>query len=90
MPPELHAIRDAAIEFALNGGDPPADLHLLEEWFSDDFEVYENTHSETEARQFDPAVRICCGYLYTVCDSELRDRLGLSDDAPITDAMRIA
>lgn len=90
VPPELHAVRDAAIGFALNGGEPPADLHLLEEWFSNDFEVYENTHSETAAMQFDPAVRIGSGYLYSACDSELRDRLGLSDDAPVTDAMRIA
>ena len=90
VPLELHAIRDAAIDFALNGGDQPADLHLLEEWFSDDFEVYENTHSETAAMQFDPAVRVASGYLYGACDSELRDRLGLSEDALITDMMRIA
>jgi len=45
VPPELHAIRDAAIEFALSGGEPPAGLNVLEEWFSNDYSVYENTHS---------------------------------------------
>lgn len=90
VPTELHAVRDAAIEFALQGGEPPADLHLLEEWFANDFEVYENTHSETAAMQFDPAVRVTAGCLYAACDSELRDRLGLSEDALVTDAMRIS
>lgn len=89
VPPELHAVRDAAIEFALNGGAPPHELHLLEEWFSDDYEVYENTHSETAAMQFDPAVRVSGGHLYRACDSELRDHLGLTEDDPITDQMRI-
>jgi len=90
VPLELHAVRDAAIEFALNGGDPPEELHLLEEWFANDFEVYENTHSDTAAMQFDPAVRVASGRLYEACDSELRDRLGLSEDALVTDAMRIS
>jgi hypothetical protein len=36
VPTELHAIRNAAIEFALYGGEPPTDLHLLEEWFAND------------------------------------------------------
>lgn len=90
VPPELHTIRDAAIEFALNGGEPPADLYLLKEWFSDDYEVYENTHSGTAASQFDPAVRIGSGCLYGACDSDLRDHLGLGEDDPVTDAMRIA
>jgi hypothetical protein len=90
VPPELHTIRDAAIEFVLNGGEPPADLHLLEEWFSSDYEVYENTHSGTAAPQFDPAVRIGSGYLYGACDGDLRDHLGLGEDDPVTDAMRIA
>ena len=89
VPPALHAIRDAAIEFALNGGEPPADMHLLEEWFSDDLDVYENTHSETAAARYDPALRVGSGNLYWACDSELRDHLGLSEDAVITDAMRI-
>lgn len=89
VPPALHAIRDAAIEFALNGGEPPADLHLLEEWFANDPEVYENTHSETSAMQYDQALRVGSGSLYWACDSELRDHLGLSEDAVVTDAMRI-
>jgi hypothetical protein len=89
IPPELHAIRDAAIEFALSGGKPPADLNLLEDWFSNDQEVYDNTHSETAAVQFDPAVRVGSGSLSCACDYELRCHLGLDEDASITDAMRI-
>jgi hypothetical protein len=89
VPPELHAIRDAAIAFALDGGEPPADLHLLEEWFSNSQEIYENTHSYTAADQFDPAVNVGSGRLYSACDSELRDHFGLEEDDPITDAMRI-
>ncbi len=89
VPPELHAVRDAAIEFALSGGEPPAGLNLLEEWFSNDQEVYDNTHSETAAVQFDPAVRVGSGYLSCACDYELRWHLGLDEDAAVTDAMRI-
>lgn len=90
VPPELSAARDAAIEFALQGGEPPVDLKLLEAWFADDFAVYQNTHSETAANQFDPALRITEPCLYEACDSELRDRLGLDEDATITDEMRIS
>lgn len=89
VPPELQAIRDAAIEFAVHGGEPPADLHRLEEWFSNDFDVYENTHSETAAEQFDPAIRVGSGNLSCACDSDLRFHFGLSEDAYVTDALRI-
>lgn len=39
VPPELYGVRDAAIEFALSGGEPPAGLNVLEEWFSNDYAV---------------------------------------------------
>jgi hypothetical protein len=63
VPPELHAIRDAAIAVALDGGEQPVDLHLLEEWFTNSQEIYENTHSYTAADQFDPAVNVGSGRL---------------------------
>ena len=89
VPLELWAARDAAIYFALHGGKPPVDLKMLQDWFTEDFSVYENTHSETAADQFDPALRITEPYLCEACDDELRDRLELDEDAPITDEMRI-
>jgi hypothetical protein len=49
VPPELWSARDAAIDFALHGGELPEDLKQLQDWFSDDFGVYQNTHSETAA-----------------------------------------
>jgi hypothetical protein len=90
VPPALWPARDAAIDFALHGGEAPAGLKLLKEWFADDYEVYENTHSETAANQFVPALRITEPYLHDACDNELRDRLELDEDTPITDEMRIS
>lgn len=88
VPPELWPARDAAIDFALNGGVAPAGMSLLEDWFSNDFGVFENTHSETAATQFDPGLRLAERSLYGACDSELRDCLGLEEDDLITDTMR--
>lgn len=89
VPQELWAARDAAIDFALNGGPTPKSLKQLEKWFSQDPGVWENLHSETAAMQFDPALHVTSGALSRACESELRHEFGLDEGTVITDAMRI-
>lgn len=89
VPEHLWPARDAAIDFALNGGPAPESLGQLEQWFSDDFEVWDNLHSDAAAAQFDPALCVVTGILSQACESELRAELGLDEGAPVTDAMRI-
>jgi hypothetical protein len=90
VPAELHHERDAVIQYAIHGGVAPKELSAIEQWFSNDQEVWRNLHSNESAMHFEPAITTTLGRLYEACDSELRDRLGLDEDAEITDKMRCA
>ena len=89
VPEHLWPARDAAIDFAHNGGVALEILDQLESWFSEDLKVWEDLHSDETALQFDPAIRIAKGILYRACESELREELELEEGVPVSDAMRI-
>ena len=90
VPDELREARDEVIRYALKGGEPPEALAAIKEWFSKDQAVWENLHSEAANMHFEPAISQRYGRLYRACDSELRDHLGLNDNEPLSDPMRIS
>lgn len=89
VPEELWPARDAAIEYAISGGPIPDSLIQLEHWFNDDFEVWQNLHSDTAAMQFDPAFDVNSTLYIGLDDGYLREHFDIPQDAQITDDMRI-
>ena len=88
VPAELHRARNEVIRYAISGGEPPKDLELLKQWFSEDQAVWDNLHSDAAGMSFSPAVSTKHGHLYQACDSELRDHFGIDEDEAITDELR--
>jgi len=89
VPEELWNARDSVITFAFNGGDPPDGLKELKKWFSEDYEVWENLHSETAANDFNPHILASKGILARACESELQDSLCIKDGTKSSESIRI-
>jgi hypothetical protein len=89
VPKNLWSARDDAIDYAHSGGPVPATLKELEQWFSEDFDVYEDLHSDEVHAEINFIFQAVPGALGEACESELRAELGISEGEPVTDAMRI-
>jgi hypothetical protein len=90
VPAELHRARNEVIRYAISGGEPPKELELLKQWFSEDQAVWDNLHSDAAGMSFSPAVSTRFGHLYRACDSELREHFSIDEDAVITDELRVS
>lgn len=79
MPDEIAAIRDKAVDFVTANGPMPQDIGELYEWLAWESESVEQ-YADDWFFNIDSLILL---------DEDLRDFLELSDDAPVTDSLRI-